>query len=167
MKKTDDLSSLNNKLEMNNKIISDNLSELKTIFGQLKNDKESYDSIRSTIETKIKDIQTKAIKFKESVEYIKTSVINTAYRMTKLDINIDPKVDKKYLKNSMLLDIKDFRNPKEIFCTKILFNSSINYENVQNQNLLRKNWNEICYIYDDYDIYEVNFATPFTFFDNP
>ena len=158
MKKTDELSSLNNKLEMNNKIISDNLDELKTIFEQLKNDKKNYDSIRNTIETKIKDIQTKAIKFKESVEYIKSSVINTAYRMTKVDINIEPKIDKKYLKNSMLLDIQDFRNPKEIFCTKILFNESINNENYQNQNLLRKNWNEICYIYDDYDIYEVNFV---------
>jgi len=157
MKEADDLSSLNNKFEMNNNIISDNLNELKTIFEQLKNDKKNYDSIRSIIETKIKDIQNKAIKFKESVEYIKSSVINTAYRMTKVDLNIEPKVDKKYLKNSMLLDIKDFRNPKEIFCTKILFNDSINNENYQVKNLLRKNWNETCYIYDDYDIHEVNF----------
>jgi predicted patatin/cPLA2 family phospholipase len=87
----------------NNKIISANLSELKTIFEQLKKDKENYDSIRQTIETKIKDIQDKAIKFKESVEYIKSSVINIAYRLTKIDKNIIPKVDKNYLKNSMLL----------------------------------------------------------------
>jgi len=159
MKKADNLFSLNIILEKNNKIISDNLSELKTIFEQLKIDKTNYDSIRKIIETKIKDIQNKAIKFQDTAEFIQSSVINTAYRLTKVDKKIEPKVDKKYLKNSMLLDIQDFRNPREIFSTKILFdNSIINKENYQKQNLLRNNWNETCYIYDDYDIYDVNFV---------
>ena len=58
----------------------------------------------------------------------------------------------------MLLGIQDFRNLKDIFSSKLLFNEeNINYENYQKQDLLRKNWNEICYVYDDYDIHDINY----------
>ena len=55
----------------------------------------------------------------------------------------------------MLLGLQDFRNPTDIFNSKILFNNNnINY---QKEDLLRKNWKEICYIYDDYDLYDINY----------
>ena len=66
-----------------------------------------------------------------------------------------PMIDKRFLKNSMLLGIDEFSNPNDIFSSRFLFNDkNINYHK---KNLLRRNWKEICYVYEDYDIYDVHF----------
>ena len=57
----------------------------------------------------------------------------------------------------MLIDIKEFENPFDIFTTKILFKNDDDYENQLQQKLLRKNWNEKCYVYDEYDLHDVNY----------
>ena len=64
--------------------------------------------------------------------------------------------DPLFLKGSMLLSIKDFSKAKDIFNSMYLFNNE-KEENYTNQDLLRKNWKEICYIYDEYDIHDVNY----------
>jgi hypothetical protein len=47
-------------------------------------------------------------------------------------------------------------NPKDIFRPENLFLD--NFEpNVNKPTLLFKNWNEICYIYNDYDLHNINF----------
>jgi len=61
-----------------------------------------------------------------------------------------------FLKGSMLLSIKDFSKVKDIFNSMYLFNNE-KEENYTKQDLLRKNWKEICYIYDEYDIHDVNY----------
>ena len=66
-----------------------------------------------------------------------------------------PVIDKRFLKNSMLLGIDEFSNPNNIFSSRILFNDkNINYNK---EDLLRRNWKEICYIYEDYDLLDVHF----------
>ena len=60
----------------------------------------------------------------------------------------------------MLFDIKEFGNPKEYFSTQILFKEDDNNENEKyqyQQALLRKYYNEKCYIYEDYDIHDINY----------
>ena len=55
----------------------------------------------------------------------------------------------------MLLDIQDFGNAANIFSSKLLFNdNNINY---QKQDLLYKDWKEICYVYDEYDLHDINY----------
>ena len=53
-----------------------------------------------------------------------------------------------------------FRNPNELidfYKTTNLFNNNENdyLENYLEKQLLRKNWHQTCYIYDDYDIYDI------------
>ena len=61
-----------------------------------------------------------------------------------------------FLKGSMLLDIKDFGKVKDIFKSGYLFQEE-NDEKYESPELLRKNWNEICYINDNFDIYDINY----------
>ena len=66
-----------------------------------------------------------------------------------------PVIDKRFLKNSMLIGIDEFSNPNNIFSSRILFNDkNINYNK---EDLLRRNWKEICYIYEDYDLHDIHF----------
>ena len=55
----------------------------------------------------------------------------------------------------MLLGIEEFSNPNDIFSSKMLFNSKVfSYEQ---QGLLRRNYKETCYVYEDYDLYDTYF----------
>ena len=53
----------------------------------------------------------------------------------------------------MLLNIQNFGDPTQLFCSKMIFND--NYINFYEEKLLEKNWKEICYIYEDYDLYDI------------
>ena len=61
-----------------------------------------------------------------------------------------------FLKGFMLLSIKDFSKAKDIFNSMYLFQNETE-ENYSKQELLRKNWKEVCYIFEDYGIYDVNY----------
>ena len=68
-------------------------------------------------------------------------------------------VDNDILRGSTLIEINDFGKNIELFKSKVLFQD----KNIQEENkmrepkILRKNWHEICYIYDDYDMHDVHF----------
>ena len=64
-------------------------------------------------------------------------------------------INKVFLKNSMLLGIDEFSNPNDIFNSKMLFNSKV--YSYQQKDLLRRNYKETCYIYEDYDLYDTTF----------
>ena len=55
----------------------------------------------------------------------------------------------------MLLDINDFAN-NDSFSSKILFKDNNNIDFYE-QALLRRNWKETCYVYQDYDIHDITF----------
>ena len=55
----------------------------------------------------------------------------------------------------MLVDLKEYLNSDNIFTN--LFKEDDNIENQENENLLERKWDEKCYIYDDYDLYDVNY----------
>ena len=78
------------------------------------------------------------------------------------------------IRGSTLIGINDFGKNIELFKSKILFqDKNINEENkIKVAKILRKNWHEICYIYDDYDMHDVHFEIkavglgPFSFFNS-
>ena len=82
--------------------------------------------------------------------------------------------DEDEMKITTLIKVKDFRKQIDIFKSSILFNNQneTNENKSKNPTILNKNWNEVCYIYDDYDIHDVNFEIkavglqPYSFFDN-
>ena len=138
----------------NNDIILNQLNELGEISNKLQKNKSLYDSKKAEIENDIKRVQAN---IQQKVNQIQISRKNTFK-------NIDSKNNKKmdnlknssFLKGSMLLDIKDFGKDKDIFNSAYLFQEE-NDENYETQKLLKKNWNEICYINDNFDIYDINY----------
>ena len=137
-------------LTINNGLIQKNLDELNILVEDLQKEENIYLKVRTEIENDIEELQKKGKELTEEVEKIKQS-FKEKERIKK---NY-PKIDKLFLKNSMLLGINEFHNPNEIFSSRMLFNDkNINSENA---GLLERNWKEICYVYDDYDLHEVNY----------
>ena len=68
-------------------------------------------------------------------------------------------LDDDLLRGSTLIGINDFGKNIDLFKSKILFdNKNEREENrIRESKILRKNWNEVCYVYDDYDMHDANF----------
>ena len=138
-------------ISQNNKIISDKLIELDQISIRLQKNKSLYEDKKDEIEEDIKSIQKKTKKNVTEFELKRKETLK--------DLNLDKNNqmnDPLLLNGSMLLSIKDFSNSKDIFNSMYLFTDE-KEQNYTKQDLLRKNWKEICYIYDEYDIHDVNY----------
>ena len=64
---------------------------------------------------------------------------------------------------STLISINDFGKNINLFKSEILFENNINeieneVKKLNKARLFQKNWNEICYVYDDYDIHDINYV---------
>ena len=90
------------------------------------------------------------------------------------DIEEEDDNDEDIMKGNTLIKVKDFRKQIDLFKSTILFKNQDEIEENESKNkqILSTNWNEICYIYDDYDIHDINFEikavglNPYSFFDS-
>ena len=140
-------------LLINNGIISYNLEELEETTKHLEYNKNLYERKKVEIEQDIKRIQDITNK---KVKEIKIKRKNSFKNFNLTEKQNNQMNDPLFLKGSMLLTIQDFEKAKDIFKSIYLFQNK-DEDNYYKQDLLKKNWNEICYIYDNYDIYDVNY----------
>lgn len=151
-KKNDNLITLKNTYETNNNFISGKLKELEQLVELLSSNKKTSDSSRQGIEDDINKLKKDLSDYVEKIKKAKTILMSNA---NKKEQN-GPFIDSIFLKGSMLIGIKDFKNAKSIFDSTNVFVEDKD-ENLKAQDLLRKNWNEVCYVYEDYDIHDVNY----------
>ena len=151
-KKNDNLITLKNTYETNNNFISGKLKEMEQLVELLSSNKKTSDSSRQGIEDDINKLKKDLSDYVEKIKKAKTILMSNA---NKKEQN-GPFIDSIFLKGSMLIGIKDFKNAKSIFDSTNVFVEDKD-ENLKAQDLLRKNWNEVCYVYEDYDIHDVNY----------
>ena len=150
------LLSFKNNLELYTNFISMKLNELEQIIEILNSNKTSYENSKKNIEQDINNLKKEITDYVEKVKKVQSVMIKNSINV--LGINNDenaPKLDSLFLKGSMLLDIDDF-GKKDVFSSTNIF-SEEDFVKKGAQDLLRKNWNEICYVYDEYDIHDVNY----------
>ena len=148
------LIAINNLLEKNTEFISGKLNELEQILLILDSNKTTYENSKKNIEQDINNLKKEINDFVEKIKKAQSFLIKQSLNILgKKDEG--PNIDSIFLKGSLLLGINDFGN-KDIFSSKNIF-SEEDFFKKGTQDLLRKNWNEICYVYDDYDIHDVNY----------
>ena len=151
-----DLLSIKNNLELNTNVIAIKINELEQILEILNSNKTSYENSKKNIEQDINNLKKEITDYVEKIKKVQSIMIKKSINI--LGINSEENVSKLsalFLKGSMLLDIKDF-GKKDIFSSINVF-SEEDFVKKGAQDLLRKNWNEVCYVYDDYDIHDVNY----------
>ena len=138
--------------------IKEQLNQSEKIIKKLNENKKLYDQKKLEIENDINNIQNKT---KNRITSIKTKRKNTLkkYNLSKYyndsynEIN-----DSLFLQGSMLFGIKDFGKAENIFKSMYIFNNKEETnDNYEKQNLIKKNWHETCYIYDEYDTHDINY----------
>ena len=151
-----DLLSIKNNLELNTNVIAIKINELEQILEILNSNKTSYENSKKNIEQDINNLKKEITDYVEKIKKVQSIMIKNSINI--LGINNEENVSKLcalFLKGSMLLDIKDF-GKKDIFSSINVFTEE-DFVKKGAQDLLRKNWNEVCYVYDDYDIHDVNY----------
>ena len=153
-KKNKNLILVKNIYETNNKFISAKLEELEKIMETLHSNKQAYDQSKKSIEEEKEKLKNDLTSYIEKVEKA-LKIINQMNQFSKNDKK-GPKIDSIFLRGSMLLGIQDFGKVSDIFSSTKIFENE-DYDNFRKQDLLRRNWNEVCYVYDDYDIHDVHY----------
>ena len=131
--------SLNKLLNIHENIIKKNLSSIKETHEIFEEEKKTYEDIKKEIENKITNIKNLDSILKEKDNSLKSN--------------------KKNLLGSLLtgVNIELIATKKDLFNSLSLFNDEKNKPNESKSNLLHRNWHEICEIYEDYDLHEINF----------
>ena len=157
-----------------NKIIGVLQAKINTIKGQNKQIDKYINDLKINIQKFIESYQEGKKKMNQAIKKTlrKTgkdifNSINKNIKNEKVEkkeelidkIDEEPEEDNNLLKSSTLIGVKDFGKNINLFKTTILFqDKNIEQENKSREaKLLRKNWHEVCYIYDDYDIHDIHF----------
>ena len=145
----------NNSNSILNKInlIQKQLDENTGIMINLKDNQKEYYQMKTEIEDYLKNMQKTT---KEKLEKIKS-------KRKYIESNDNHfKSDNLFSNSSLLLDIEDFTTVKDK--VKIIYSSKNKVNNddtIELPKLLMKNWCEICYIYDDYDLHDIIYKLKF------
>ena len=152
------LITLKNIYEENNKIISNKLKELESLLEVLESKKKQYEETKKVIEDDIDKLKKQLNKELEKIKKSTTILMeqSQANKENKNSKNNGPLIDSIFLRGSMLLGINDFGKINDIFSSKNIFKEDKN-EKYEKQKLLRKNWNEVCFVYQDYDIHDITY----------
>ena len=148
--------------ELKIEVIKKTMEDLNILIEELKNNEYSYEELKKEIESNIISLQNKGKEFCEEVNKIiieRIKYINQKIEMqnNQKDEELNnPKIDKKFLRNSLLLGIDEFSISNDIFSSKLLFNDNNNID-LEKHGLLKRNWKEICLVYEDYDLHDINF----------
>ena len=141
-----------NENHLNNIIqnIGNKIEEIKNLCFLFEENKNNFNDKNKIIENEINIL-------KEKEELIEKEKEKNKINENKINniININQDIENDNIQNnqSFLFGIKD-----QIWKTKILFKNKEEdlIENYLDEpQLLRKNWHEICYIYDEYDIHDI------------
>ena len=160
------------------KQIEKNISNLKLNMEKFMNNykdgkKKINDAIRKTIRKTGKNLFNSIHKSLRNEEMDKNEEENEDY-IENIAEEEGEDNDDDLLRGSTLIGINDFGKNIELFKSKILFDNRYEREEnrIRDPKILRKNWHEVCYVYDDYDMHDVDFEIkavglgPFSFFNS-
>ena len=156
-----------------NKIYSLNINFEKYIKVYQKGKKKIKDVIHDTIRKNGKNIFSSINKSLNNEIMDENDIKNYNIICDVIEEEEDDSYDEDIIRGITLIKVKDFGKQINLFKTTLLFkNQNEAKENKsKNPKILSKNWNEVCYIYDDYDIHDINYEIkavglqPYSYFD--
>ena len=140
-----------NNLKNMSKNIENNINEIEDICSIYEENKNNFDNENKKIEEETNKLNQKLNIIKKKKEKGKNEN-NENYNLCPINEN---KIENIRLDQSFLFGLK-----KEIDKEQLKINSQNREEDyienyIEEQTIIRKNWKETCYIYDDYDIHDI------------
>ena len=135
------------------------ISVIDVIFNDFNDNKNKFDSKNKIIEEeikKIKDKQNQIIIKNENEIANNNNIIKEKIDNLNNNKIINNERKKKFIEQSFLFNVKNVSKKLELLKTINLFkNDDKSEKNLKNFKILKKNFHEICYIYDDYQIHDI------------
>ena len=152
---------INNLTQNNIESTEQIIKEVKKLLEEYENKRNKCDSLYNEgdlLIRKIDGIHKKLLErhFKKlNNKQDNKNIINNNQNLT----NINDK-RKKLIEQSFLFNVKNVSNKLDLYKTINIFKKKEeeSYEDLEDSMLLQKNYHEICYIYDDYDIYDIYYT---------
>jgi len=155
-----DLSEISNKRKDIEERIKNININFENLMNNYKKGKEKIkDDIRETIRKKGRNIFDSIDKSLRKEKFDKIDEENEEICNSMTEENYNDTNDDNIIRGDTLIKIKDFGKNINLFKTQVLFNNKDEAKENRSKEpkILKKNWNEVCYIYDDYDIHDINF----------
>ena len=156
------------------KEIKNIIEEIQNTFSLIDNKLKEFNDKNALIEKEIKELKNIQTKYKNENNKRNESIrqsLNVSNNSNNDNQQEDEneKITENYLDEftnynlnniplSETLLIKPKNAKEDLYKTTILFNKKQEENEYKFQKLIEKNWHEICYIYDDYDIYDVYYT---------
>ena len=156
-----------NEYELDNiiKNLRHKIEEIQNLCFIFKDNKNIFNDTNSIINEKVENLKhlyDKYVKENKKKKNIKKKEIKKEENIeSKINSNINKYINNNEninLKDSFLFEVEDKKNKIELYKTKALFENK-KKEEIESffdkAKIIRKNWHEICYIYDDYDLHDI------------
>ena len=165
----DNLDKKENQTENNFKeicnIINQKNDEIKKIFSEFEKNKDNFKNVNRNVEKeikKLKNLHEKLLNKHRHPNELNNNSNNNNNINANQNINNNQDINnsrrKRIIEQSFLFNVKNLDSKLDIYKTANLFKpkeeDSLD-RFIEDSNLLRKNYHEICYIYDDYDICDI------------
>ena len=136
--------------------LDQNIEAIKNIFNDFEKTKTKFDSKNKSAEEEIKKLKNI---HNEVINQNKNKEVKKDDNKDNDESDEDNKKKNKLLGHSLLYKPKNQTKKLDIYQTINLFkNKDELSENPEESKLLKKNYHEICYIYDDYDIHDIYYT---------
>ena len=146
--------------------INKKINSIKDIFNNFEINKNKFDKKNINVEKGIKELKNE---HNQLIEQEKKNIINikknTDAKNKNKNINNNNNNNnankrKKIIEQSFLYNVKNANKKLDLYKTVNLFKNDENEldNNIEFSELIKKNYHEICYIYDEYDIHDIYYT---------
>ena len=146
--------------------INKNINSIKDIFNNFEINKNKFDKKNINVEKGIKELKNE---HNQLIEQEKKNIINNKKNndaknknknINNNNNNNNANKRKKIIEQSFLYNVKNANKKLDLYKTVNLFKNDENVldNNIEFSELIKKNYHEICYIYDEYDIHDIYYT---------
>ena len=146
--------------------INKKINSIKDIFNNFEINKNKFDKKNINVEKGIKELKNE---HNQLIEQEKKNIINNKKNndaknknknINNNNNNNNANKRKKIIEQSFLYNVKNANKKLDLYKTVNLFKNDENEldNNIEFSELIKKNYHEICYIYDEYDIHDIYYT---------
>ena len=160
--------SIEQKIQEIENILTEFEEKKKTFYDKNKNSENEMNKLKSFVNQYNEDYEKWKDKYQtnnnnennNSTNNNKENELNNNYNNLIDNNTYNNNNDSNKVSNICLLKVKDLQNKLNLYKTENLFKNEEEkkYENYIGESfILKKNWNEVCFVYNNYNIYDINY----------
>ena len=139
--------------------INNKINEIKKVFDNFNKIKNNFENLNNNVAREFKSLKELHKNIDDYNKKIKqnnmnNNIIKNDNNINNNKTNVRPTIN---IEQSILFNVKNKESKLNLYKTVNLFKKNNNQNNLGNFGLIKQNYHEICYMYDNYDLYDIYF----------